>query len=231
MLAERATLSLAAELCRDCAEFVDVGAHEGLFTFALNCKAPGEIQLHWFEPDRTLHDRLKENLASNGIRCVGNSAAVAARHGTARFFRNSTSDWSGSLTDHFGSEGTMAEQVVTIALSEYFAEYHIRDALVKVDVEGAGEEAWRGARDIAASIRYLLMEIIGPETQCGLPGRIISEGRFYAYYIRDFDLVVSERGNFRYVAPFWNWLFCRLAPASLQARLAGTQFRVIEATP
>ena len=49
-----------------------------------------------------------------------------------------------------------------------------------------------------------------------------------AYYIRDFELIPSVDGEFEYVAPFWNWLFCRMSPNELAARLSATGFRVSE---
>jgi hypothetical protein len=59
-----------------------------------------------------------------------------------------------------------------------------------------------------------------------LPARIIREGGLKAYYIRDFELVLLDDGEFEYVDPFWNWLFCRMSPDELAARLSGTSLRV-----
>jgi hypothetical protein len=97
---------------------------------------------------------------------------------------------------------------------------------VKIDVEGAGEKVWQGAVDVSGSIRYLVMEMLAPEINAGLPARIIREADFKAYYIRDFELIPSVDGTFEYVPPFWNWLFCRLAPNELAVRLSATRFRV-----
>jgi FkbM family methyltransferase len=227
-LSERATLALATELCSDCTHFVDVGANDGIFTFAVDSRASHHLRLHWFEPDNTLYVRLQANLAANSIAALGNCAAAAAARGTARFFKNPADDSSGSLANDFSSDPQrITEEVNTIPLSEYFQLHDIRDAIVKVDVEGAGDQVWRGACNVACDMRYLIMEIIGPETACALPSRVISEGNFHAYYIRDFDLIFSKDGSYRYVAPFWNWLFCRLDPKLLRERLSGSPFRVI----
>ena len=59
-----------------------------------------------------------------------------------------------------------------------------------------------------------------------LPARIIREGGLKAYYIMDFELIPSVDGEFEHVAPFWNWLFCRMSPDKLAARLSATGFRV-----
>jgi hypothetical protein len=70
------------------------------------------------------------------------------------------------------------------------------------------------------------MEMLAPEIKARLPARIISETDLKAYYINDLELVPSIDGAFEYVAPFWNWLFCRLSPGELAARLSATSFRV-----
>ena len=228
MLPERATFALVRELAADCKEFVDVGANEGAFTFLVHDKYP-KMRLHWFEPDRQLAQRLAANLASNDIVACGNETAVAERRGTATFFKNLSDDASGSLSSLFADKHlTRAEAVETISLTEYFGIEGIADAMVKIDVEGAGEKVWNGAVETSNAIRYLVMEMLAPEIEAGLPARIIHEAGLKAYYIRDFELIPSVDGEFEYVAPFWNWLFCRMSPNELAARLSATGFRVSE---
>jgi FkbM family methyltransferase len=228
MLSERATFALVKELAADCKAFVDVGANEGAFTFLVHDKYP-EMRLHWFEPDRQLAQRLAANLASNEIVACGNEMAVAKRRGTAMFFKNLSDDTSGSLSSLFTNKHlTRAEPVETISLTEYFGMQGIADALVKIDVEGAGERVWDEAVETSNAIRYLVMEMLAPEIEAGLPARIIREGGFKAYYIRDFELIPSVDGEFQYVAPFWNWLFCRMSPSELVARLSAIGFRLGE---
>ena len=226
MLSERATFALVRELAADCEEFVDVGANEGAFTFLVHDAHP-KLQLHWFEPDRQLARRLAANLTSNDIVACGNEMAVAERRGTATFFKNLSDDLSGSLSSLFTEKHlTRPETVGTMSLAEYFRDRGIGDALVKVDVEGAGERVWNGAVETSKAIRYLVMEMLAPEIEAGLPARIIHDTDLKAYYIRDFELIPSVGGEFEYVAPFWNWLFCRLSPSELAARLSATGFRV-----
>lgn len=226
MLSERATFALVNELAGDCEEFVDVGANEGAFTFFVH-NDHRQARLHWFEPDRQLARRLATNLISNNIVACGNEMAVAERRGTATFFKNLSDDSSGSLSDLFTQRhGTRAETVETISLTEYFRARGIGDALVKVDVEGAGEKVWDGAVETSKAIRYLVMEMLAPEIEARLPARIIGETDLEAYYINDFELVPSVDGAFEYMAPFWNWLFCRLSPSELAARLSATGFRI-----
>ena len=226
MLSERATFALVRELATDCDEFIDVGANEGAFTFLVHNYHP-HIRLHWFEPDRQLARRLRANLITDNIVAQGNEMAVADRRGTATFFKNLSDDLSGSLSDLFTQKHvTRVETVETISLAEYLRAQGIGSALVKVDVEGAGQKVWDGAVETSKSIRYLVMEMLSPEIEAGLPARIIMGTDLKAYYINDYELVPSADGSFEYVAPFWNWLFCRLSPRELAARLSATGFRV-----
>src|SRR6516165_5911097 len=143
-LSERATFALVRELTADCNEFVDVGANDGAFTFLVHNDYP-KMRLHWFEPDRQLAQRLAANLASNSIAACGNEIAVAERRGTATFFKNLSDDASGSSSSLFTDKHlTRAEAVETISLAEYFGMRGIANALVKIDVEGAGEQVWNG---------------------------------------------------------------------------------------
>jgi FkbM family methyltransferase len=231
-LSERATFALVRELVSDCCDFIDVGAHEGAFTFLVHNDHP-QVHLHWFEPNRQLAQRLKKNLARNNIVACGSEMAVAERSGTATFFKSLTDDSSSSLRSNvFPWHVTCSEMVETISLAEYFRARGICNALVKVDVEGTVENVWNGTIETSKAIRYLVMEMLvdmqAPEDTAGLPARIIRETDFKAYYIRDFELIPSVDGTFRYVPPFWNWLFCSLSPSELAARLSATRFRVCE---
>ena len=117
-----------------------------------------------------------------------------------------------------------------MALADYFDEHGVDNAFLKIDVEGHGFSAWQGAAPGADKVRYLLAEVLEPEMTQGLPQTLIRDHGLFAYYVRDFDLMQSRAGEFAYHEPHWNWLFCRLAPDALAARLAHTPFKVIPAT-
>ena len=159
---------------------------------------------------------------------IGPALTIAGWRGaTSGCDPRTTNAASGSLTSLFTDKHlTRAEAVETISLTEYFGMRGIADALVKIDVEGAGEKVWNGAVESSKAIRYLVMEMLAPKIEAGLPARIIREGGLKAYYIRRFDLIPSLDGEFEYVALFWNWLFYRISPDELAARLSATDFRV-----
>jgi FkbM family methyltransferase len=227
---ERGTIALVSELSKDCLNFLDVGAHEGIFTFSVFRSIGKEIILHWFEPDSILFSRLSKNLQRNCIEAHANRVAAADHNGCSTFFRNLTDDLSGSLDTYFRNRHlTLPETVETIRLSDYFARKRVSRAMVKVDVEGTGVQVWTGLAECCREISYLVIEMLAPETEDQLPARIIRQTGWHAYYIHDFELIESRNGEFTYVEPFWNWLFCGLDPSALKHRLSNTGFRVISA--
>jgi FkbM family methyltransferase len=227
---ERGTIALVNELSKDCLHFLDVGAHEGIYTFSVFHAIGKEITLHWFEPDSILSSRLCENLKRNSIEAHGNRIAAADDNGCSTFFRNLTDDLSGSLSTLFRQwHSTKTETVKTVRLSDYFLEKGVSRAMLKVDVEGTGAQVWSGLAGCFREVSYLVIEMLTPEIEDELPSRIIRQTGWHAYHIRDFDLIESSDGKFVYVEPFWNWLFCGLDPSALRHRLSGTGLRVISA--
>jgi hypothetical protein len=101
--------------------------------------------------------------------------------------------------------------------------------MVKVDVEGTGAQVWTGLAEYFREISYLVIEMLAPEIEQQLPARIIRQTGWHAYYIRDFELIESRNGEFSYVEPYWNWLFCGLDPSALRHRLSGTGFCIVSA--
>jgi FkbM family methyltransferase len=229
-LAERATYELAAELANDCRHFLDVGAHEGIYTFGIFARTKQRVALHWFEADRTLSQRLSANLRRNRIAARGNVVAVAEGDGETTFFRNLSDDASGSVSADFARAHIVERAPVDmIALATYLRRNRIARALVKIDVEGAGQRAWPGLAPAATRVSYLIIEMLAAEIAAHLPQTIIRSTGWHAFYIRDFELVESRAGEFEYQAPFWNWLFCSLTAPALARRWSGTKFRIVRA--
>lgn len=230
-ISERATIALVTELANDCSHFLDIGANEGIFSFSVLTRRPNEITVHWFEPDITLARRLTSNLQNNHLPAHGNTLAVSDVTGHCTYYRNLTDDASGSLTDLFTSKHLTEQQTIqTVRLDEYLINNDISNAMVKIDVEGAGLLVWRGAEKRSDKIRYLIMEMLEPEIACKVPSQIIDATGWHAWYIRDFDLVELRAGEFQYRESFYNWLFCDLDAAALAARLGGTEFTFVPAS-
>jgi FkbM family methyltransferase len=226
---ERSSLELVLSLFQysDC--FLDVGSNIGLFVFYLRCRSLSSKPIYFFEPDPVLFSRLENNIAKNELKNIkGFQAAMAERTGRTIFYRNKTDDSSGTLIKEDWSQHSLeAIQVDQISFDAFVSENHLKCICAKVDVEGAEEAFLTGAKSSLNNLNYLVIEILGPAIRRGLAPRIIREGKFRAYYINDFTLEHSPSGQFTYVAPFYNWLFCREDPTSLRQKLLGTQFRVV----
>lgn len=228
-IAERGTLALVTELAKDCSHFLDVGANEGIFIFSVGAKQ-SDIALHWFEPDNVLAERLTSNLERNTVAARGNAVAVSDASGRSIFYKNLSDDASGSLTDYFASTHSIRPELVsTVRLDDYLTAHEVTNAIVKIDVEGAGRKVWHGIAEEYGRITYLIIEMLEPEITAQLPLEIIDMTGWHAWYIRDRDLVESRKGEFPYLAPFWNWLFCHLDAPALAARLAGSKLRIVPA--
>lgn len=232
-LSERATVELVKRLSHYTRAFIDVGANEGLYTFAVakDRSRRTSLDLHAFEPDPRLFHRLQDNIRRNGLKVRVNREALSDHDGRGTFHQNLTSDLSGSLTDHFTSaHQTSAIEVPVTTLAGYLSRHDVDDAGIKVDVEGGGDAVWRGATGAHSRIAFLIVEMLRPELDAALPRRIIEETGWNAYYIRDYELVRSLAGEFTYKHPFYNWLFTRLPSSELQTSLQATRFRVLSAT-
>ena len=228
-LTERSALRLAQLLTPHAACFLDVGANHGLFS-AVAANASSTVPIFAFEPDPELFVRLERNFRKNGMNATAIQAAASDVDGTIRFYRNLDSDDMGSCNPEFAA-GARSEaiDVEALTLASFMAEKDLSSALVKIDVEGAGVEAWDGLKTEIDRVDWLIFEIIGPESEARLPARIIENAGFCAYYLKDFSMIRSADGEFTYVAPFWNWLFCRKRPADLRPLVEPAGLHVVAA--
>ena len=226
---ERGTLALGLLCARDSEAFVDVGANEGAFTFLI-AQAWGRdrhADIHSFEPDPNVHGRLASNLAADNIKVNVNAIALSDHVGTQTFNRNVDDDRSGSLTDTFRHKHRTEEiEVRVTTLAAYLVDRDIREACVKIDVEGAGVAVWDGLKAAKDRVRWLLFEIIGPEDKAGLVSRISAETGWHAYYICDWKLLHSSAVT-GFVPPYLDWLFCADPPDRLAARFQSTRFEIV----
>jgi FkbM family methyltransferase len=225
---ERSTLDLAGALLEHSSCFMDVGSNIGFYVFYLRFRHQSDKPIYYFEPDPALFSHLNSNIMRNGLENVeGFQVAVADSVGKATFFQNRTDDSSGSLIEEDWSKHDLEPiEVDKTTFAAFVTEHELENVCAKVDVEGAEESFLEGAKSDLDRLKFLIIEILGPAIARGFPARMISEGKFHAYYINDYCLEHSPSGSFTYVAPFYNWLFCRETPARLRDKLVGTKFKI-----
>ncbi len=233
LVSERSSLDLAAALLKYADCFIDVGSNIGLYIFYLRCRDLSVKPIYYFEADPDLFSSLKANISRNGFKSVeGFPVAMAEKVGKSIFFQNMTDDSSGTLIKEDWSKHLLQRiEVDTTSFAAFVKERQLKNLLAKVDVEGAEQLFLDGAKSSLDKLNFLIIEILGPAVSRKFPARLIREGNFHAYYINDYRLEYSPSGNFTYVEPFYNWLFCRESPASLYDRLIGTRFQIIASSP
>jgi FkbM family methyltransferase len=228
-LSERSSLDLSLALFKHSDCFLDIGSNIGLFVFYLRYRDPSSKPIYFFEPDPALFSQLKQNISMNKVQHVnGFQIAISENTQRALFYRNKSDDSCGTLVKENCLEHLHeAIEIDQIPLADFVRKHQLKNICVKVDVEGAEELFFAGTKSCLDKLNYLIIEILGPAIGRGFPVKVIREGNFQAYYINDYVLEYSPSGEFNYVAPFYNWLFCRDNPRSLSNKLRKTPFRVI----
>lgn len=146
-------------------DFVDVGAHVGLYTVAAAKSTSGRVLA--FEPNPSARAQLAANLALNGCRNVlVVPKAVGAAPGRALLHVPATPDPSFSSLDpgRFAEGKPVEVEVTTVDGEVTVAE--LRPSVVKIDVEGGELAVVAGMRDTIAEHRpVLLVEVSESSTR------------------------------------------------------------------
>jgi FkbM family methyltransferase len=142
-------------------QVLDCGSHIGYLALLFARAVGPDGGVHCFEPDPRVAPRLRDHVASNGMRHVTvTQAAVSDRSGD---------DVELSLTDQLGwsstgphlGEAHATATVPTIAVDDYVRDNHIEPRFIKLDVEGAEGAALRGmAQTLSGGSAPLLVEWI-----------------------------------------------------------------------
>lgn len=225
---ERGALYLAANLSQTAEAFIDIGSHIGYFIFFLRNRLPTIKPIYFFEPDRQLFSVIEKNVRCNSLANVfGYNEAIGKIIGQAKFYRNLSDSSSGSLSTMFSNRHEVIEEMVSITTFEDFCKrVSLKNACVKVDIEGAEQDFIIGSGDAITNIAYLIIEVLGPAVGEGFIRKMIKELGFHAYYINDMRLEYSTDGDFTYALGQFNWLFCRRNPAELNSLLMGSIFKI-----
>ncbi len=225
---EYATLYLLKELLKHSDAFIDVGANLGYFCFYIDEYNASKKPIHYFEPDLKLFDQLQKNQHENGKNFIAHKLAISNTNTPITFYRNLTDDSSGSIKNTFESKHKLeAVTIDSISFDEFASSISEKNLLIKVDVEGAEFEFIDGASKRIQSIDFLIIELLQDSIDQKFPEMMIEQHKFHAYYINNFSLEYSKAGEYKYVSPYYNWLFSKYEPAALRKKLINTPFVVV----
>jgi FkbM family methyltransferase len=217
-------LRLARSFATRCDVFVDVGANHGLYLFFVRSALP--IVTHFFEPNPTLFAELQANVQHAGWTNVhGHQVAMADRVGRVSFSLDSSDPSMSSIGTFYGNRhhDLHAIDVECTTFGAFALQHEIRNALVKVDIEGAAHLFMTGAASEVGRIAYLIIEPIGQTSE--MLKRVPSG--VHCYYING-PRLERKTADIEYIGKEWNWLLCRQAPKQLQQEVAPLGFEVID---
>lgn len=151
--------------------YLDVGANVGMIALQLKAKRPLLLG-HLFEADPRVFQFLKKNIELNDSSSFTlNHRAVSDHSGELLFFQsspeNTESGW-GRIHDSSRSTtpqnpATHLHEVLSISVDDYLDQNHLTQIdLLKVDVEGAEEKVFHGAKKALQSkkIKAIYCEVI-----------------------------------------------------------------------
>jgi FkbM family methyltransferase len=164
-LYDRHELRLVADRLDTGGDFVDVGAHVGMYALRAAVALGTRGRVLAFEPNPAARAQLEENVALNERgNIVVRSTAAAASPGRATLHVPATADPSfSSLEGGRFAEGAPLE-IETETIDDVVAQTGLRPAVIKIDVEGGELDVLRGARRTIAEHRPAVLVEVSEHT-------------------------------------------------------------------
>ncbi len=160
-LRDQVELGLIRRLLARGGDFVDVGAHVGLYTVCAARLLRGRGRVLAIEPNPVACARLQENVAINDCANVVVDAAAATSadgHALLHVPTNGDAAWSSLVDGRVPASETV--WVETKTLDAELERHALRPSVVKIDVEGCESDVLRGAPSLLERRPALLIELV-----------------------------------------------------------------------
>jgi FkbM family methyltransferase len=181
-LYDRVELRLVRERLRGGGDFVDVGAHVGMYSVAAALELGSRGRVLAFEPNPAARAQLEANLALNGCdEVVVSAAAVSDAVGETVLHVPATPDPSFSSLEGGRFPEGQPVRVETTTVDGAVREHGLRPAVVKIDVEGGELRVVAGMEETLDFRPALLVEVDG-ESGAELERRLAPRG-YRAYRV------------------------------------------------
>jgi FkbM family methyltransferase len=192
-LYDQAELALLRRELRGGGDFVDVGAHIGMYTVAAAAALRGRGRVLALEPNPSARAQLEANLALNALdNAIVVSAAAGSAPGETVLHVPATPDPSfSSLEPGRFSEGEPVPVRMTTVDDEVEAA-GLRPAAVKIDVEGGELDVVAGMSRVLELRPLLIVEV--SETSGAELGRTLGKHGYEAFHVTGRRLTAGLRG-------------------------------------
>jgi FkbM family methyltransferase len=164
-LYDQRELRLVTERLRSGGDFVDVGAHIGMYAVRAALELATRRRVLAFEPNPSARAQLLENVELNGCgNVIVVAAAVADQPGEATLHVPATPDPSFSSLEggRFADGETLAVPVTTVDAA--VAEHGLQPSVVKIDVEGGEAAVVRGMAETVTRFRPAVLVEVSAES-------------------------------------------------------------------
>lgn len=161
----------------------DIGANIGYYTCLLAVASGPSGQVIAFEPASQTRSRLLHNVALNGLANVQvMPCALGAGESVARIHYREAGRFEGTASLLPGEEGGQSEEVAVSSIDHLAAQLGAPEFL-KIDVEGAQLDVWRGGREFFANREPLVMAELRDSDDPAVLESIEAAVRGYGYAI------------------------------------------------
>jgi len=223
---EASTIRLCRALLADAGAFVDVGAHVGLYLWALLPLLGPERPGYFFEPNPELFRVLEANASRVAPHVRGFPAAVDDHDGfTDFFFDLDDSSMSSIVDDPSSGHQHRRSRAPCVRFDSFAREIDLRNALVKADIEGGEARLLQGMASSRERVLDFVCEVLEDAYQRGFVSDAASVLNADAYLISDGTVLPSATVS-SWSRADRNWLFTRRPRAVLEGVIRSSGFRI-----